>query len=222
MLATPTFAVAIGLLFATALAYGTTQTHLVFSGGGTGACASASCTSAGPGQSPLHSGSGGRNGSAQGSGAAGAGTGSGGQTATTQGSVTTRRGTQSPANSSPSAGDRSPGHQVGASQPAIAYRLVKSWHGGFQAAITVTNHGKAPITGWQLWLRYQTSQISRVWRARWYPANRRVPSSGLVAPASGQQTLRPGGSYHFVFQASGKSGTPDGCLFNGYHCSIGR
>ena len=222
MLTTPTFAAGIGIIVAAALAYGTTQTHLVFSGGEP-ACASAACTSStahGDAGQPLGQSDHGNSGSSGGSSSAGpnsngrqaadsAGTNSAGRPAgANQGQP---RGSQHSGQSSSSGGNHA---------PVIAYKTLRHWHGGFEAAITLSNRSKVTVSGWQLWLRYKTSQINHVWHAVWYPANSRAPASGLIVPQRGEQQLKPGAVYRFEFQAKGPPSPPIGCLFNGYHCTF--
>jgi hypothetical protein len=223
MLATPTFAVGIGIIVAAALAYSTTQTHLVFSGGDP-ACVSASCTTSithNNGGEPLRSSDQREHGASRGSRAAAGGA------QEQQGANSARVGSPgSPAggHAGQPAGSRDPKTSAPGTNraPVIEYKTLRRWRGGFDAAVTLTNRSKTTITGWQLWLRYQTNQINRIWHAAWFPANSRAPASGLVVPQRGEQLLKPGEVYRFEFQANGPAGSPIGCLFNGYRCNFTR
>jgi hypothetical protein len=222
MLATPTFAAGVGIIVAAALAYSTTQTHLVFSGRDP-ACASASCTTSathGNGGQPFNSSAQREHGAGQGS-SSGSGASHGVQDGS---SLTTSSG-----GSSSGVSPAGPAGSQAISQasdmnhaPVIVYKTVKRWPGGFDAAVTLTNQGRAPIAGWQLWLRYQTNDINHVWHAVWFPANTHAPASGLIVPSHSQALLKPGAVYRFEFQANGPAGSPIGCLFNGYHCNFNR
>ncbi|SCG37356.1 cellulose binding domain-containing protein [Micromonospora coxensis] len=49
---------------------------------------------------------------------------------------------------------------------AAAYRVVGQWSGGFQAEVTVTNTGTAPLAGWRLtWSFSNGEKISQAWNA---------------------------------------------------------
>lgn len=222
MLTTPTFAAGIGIIVAAALAYGTTQTHLVFSGGEP-ACVSAACTSAtshGHGGQAL--GKSGHRDAGASSGSSSAGPNSNGRQAADSAGTNSAGRPASTNPGRPRSAQRPSPPSAGSRTPVIAYKTLRHWHGGFEAAVTLSNRSKVAISGWQLWLRYKTSQINHVWHAVWYPANSRAPASGLVVPQRGEQLLKPGATYRFEFQAKGPPSAPIGCLFNGYHCTFNR
>lgn len=220
-MATPTFLAGFCTVLASILAYGTTQTHLLYSSG-LPACAEASCSSASP-----HSGIGGALGSGKHAGHR------------IDGKHVARGGQrqQAPDQPAPGAGrrpraNRSPGgparhnaarrwHPGGSQGPrvVVVYRTQKRSSGQFIAAVTITNRGKAVLTGWQLGMRYRQATISDMWGARWIPADPRS-RAGLAAAPVNQRPLRPGMSARFVFLAHGAAGPPGGCAFDGYRCTF--
>jgi hypothetical protein len=224
---TPTFFAGACIVFAATLAYGTTQTHLVFRGVGP-ACAVASCTAASPG----------------------AGSGSGVQYGTSatpdigrrvQGNASpgaTRHGRASGADpaggpgagqapspgADPGTGDQ-PGKTASGGNPpvprvVITYQTVRSWRGGFVAAMTITNRGGSAIAAWRLWMHYRHARVDHVSGARWSPAGAHAPGAGVVAPRPGQLVLAARASTWLSIRARGRAGPPDGCLFNSARCSF--
>jgi hypothetical protein len=226
LVVTPTFIASASIVIVALLAYGTTRTHLLYSGMGP-ACASASCTVT----SPQASGGAPNAESAKQGPKAGEGSapGSSGKRNGTRGSGSASQ--QGGSSTSQSSGDGMPG----SSQPApvatagagpaksrvvIVYRTLHSGHGSFTAAITISSRGQLPIRGWQLWMHYKSSRIIGITGARWFPESPRARDTGLAIPDPSQQTLRPGATIRFTFQAAGSPGAPDGCVFDGNHCSF--
>lgn len=239
---TPTFVAGFCLVLASILAYGTTQTHLLYSSGLPPACAAASCTSAGP--QSVKGGTLGRSASPEhkarhgararqprqtpgqqtpgqqtaGQQTAGQQTpgqqaaGGGGNTPAGQSAGPPSRHPAKPGSSPASPGGGTPGPRV-----AVVYRTQKRSSGQFLAAVTITNRGKTALSGWQLGMRYRWATISRMWGARWFPAG---PQSraGLAAAPTGQRPLRPGMRVRFVYLAHGPAGPPGGCAFDGHQC----
>jgi hypothetical protein len=239
MMVTPTFFAGACIVFAATLAYGTTQTHLVFSGGQDGTCGAANCSASGPAAGPGKSGGAPYQESATPATGVARGTATGGAT------------DHAPAGGGPAGGGHAaagprtqmtagPGGQVTAAGPAtggspantqrrayssglpviITYRTVTSWDGGFVVTMTITNRSKSAIPNWLLWLHYRHARIDRVWGARWYPAVPRAPGAGLVAPRVGQLMLWPGASVRFTFRASGRAAPLPGCFFDTARCSF--
>jgi cellulose binding protein with CBM2 domain len=227
---TPTFLAGFCTVLASILAYGTTQTHLLYSSGLPPACVEASCTSIGP-----HPGNGGAlgesanpethashdGGSSQlaqppqqpvtGGGADNEG---GGGSQPGQAPGTHAGHPAAPRQHAGGRGGGSPGPRV-----TVVYRTQKQSSGRFLAAVTITNRGKTALSGWQLQMNYRRAEISHMWGARWFPADPRSQAGLATAPA-GQRPLRPGMTVRFVFLASGTAGPPGGCAINGYQCSF--
>lgn len=227
LVVTPTFIASASIVIVAIIAYGTTRTHLLYSGMGP-ACASASCTVTSPqasggapnsssarrdskaGQNPISgtiSNSGGNHGS-----------GAGHQQA---GSAGRPNGSSSVTGSQP-APVATAGAGPAKSRVVIVYRMLRKVHGGFVAAITIASRSKTLIKGWQLWMHYRSSRIIHITGARWFPASTRARDTGLAVPEPSQQILRPGATIRFTFESSGSPGAPDGCVFDGNHCSFSR
>ena len=225
LMATPTFLAGFCTVLASILAYGTTQTHLLYSTGMPPACAEASCSA--PGPSPGNGGGLGESASP------GIGGSHGNRSARPeQGAPPPATGGSTGRDAPPSRprGSRT-GHQdaprhhaghpaagsPGGPQVAVVYRTQQRWSGRFLATVTITNNGKTVLSGWQLQMDYRQVRIGAVWGARWFPDHPRS-GTGLVAALSGQRPLRPGMSAQFVFTARGDPGLPGGCAFNGHRC----
>lgn len=224
LVATPTFLAGACIVVVAVLAYGTAQTHLLFSGlPPPPACQSASCSNAGPGGGngvPLKTSArpatggepqpaAGRRGRLAGPLATGA------RPATRPGSGGSQGRTAGPAPQPPSASG------PGGPKVAVAYRTLRRLPGGFLAAITIWNRGRSSLAGWQLWVRYRQARIDHVWGARWFPASP-LARTGLVAPPAGQRPLRPGTGARFTIRVTGPAGPPAGCVFDGYRCTFSR
>jgi hypothetical protein len=221
-MATPTFLVGACFVIVASLAYGTTQTHLLYSE----PCQSASCSAPGGHDrdgvtlnTKAHPGVGGKANSAR----------SGAQAHRAQGSASSGPGSTATKHSGGGANGRvshqsPPPVAVGDGQSgphvAILFSTVKRWPGGFVAAVTIANHGGSALEGWQLWLRYRTTNIERMWGARWFPDSARAPNVGLVAPPASQRQVKPGATERFNFRGTGPPRAPAGCSFDGYHCTF--
>jgi hypothetical protein len=223
-MATPTFLAGACFVIVASLAYGTTQTHLLYSE----PCQQASCSTAGgqdsgPGvtlKTKADRGTGGQTDSvhsgAKGHQPQGSAVSGPGSTATKpSGGGTTGRTSPRPPRPPVTIDDGQPGPHV-----AILFSTVKAWHGGFMAAVTIANHGGSALQGWQLWLRYRSTDIERMWGAHWFPDSARAPNVGLVAPPTGQQKVKPGATERFTFRGTGRPSAPVGCSFDGYHCTF--
>jgi hypothetical protein len=222
MLGTPTFLAAACFVLVATMAYPTTQTHLLYSQPG---CQAAHCSAAsGPGggvtlKTSARPGVGGKHRPANGGarahrneGVPSSSDGGGSPTHHPAGTHHAKAPSQTPTPPvSVGGGQRGP-------RVSLLFQTLKKWHGGFMAAITIANHGKSALDGWQLWLRYRITQVDRVWGARWFPGS--VRSAGLAAASIGQPRIKPGASERFTFRASGATGAPIGCSFDGYHCTF--
>jgi hypothetical protein len=218
-MATPTFFAGACIVFAATLAYGTTQTHLVFKGIGPG-CAMANCTAAGSHKPPVQFGTATPAvGTAGGTASAGHAAGGGARVNATP---SPRAGRGSGPGADREKGSRpasaaARGHRSDA-RVIIAYRTVRRWPGGFLGSVTIINHSGSALPGWQLWLRYQRARLDQVWGARWYPPDPQDRGAARVAPRPGHQVLRPRASTRFFFRVTGNAGPPAGCYFNSARC----
>lgn len=221
-MATPTFLAGFCTVLASILAYGTTQTHLLYNSGLPPACAEASCSSASP--HPANGGTLGR-GKHAGRGIDGNhGTRTGQPQWSPEHPVTGEgsRATRSPGAPARqgAAARRHPGGSAQRPRVMVVYRTQQRSSGQFLGAVTITNLGKTVLSGWQLGMQYRRATISQVWNARWIPASPRDRHAGLVAALTSQRPLRPGRSVRFVFLARGAAGPPGGCAFDGYRCTF--
>ncbi|TGZ16398.1 chitin-binding protein [Streptomyces sp. S816] len=92
------------------------------------------------------------------------------------------------------------------------YTVDSSWSGGFQATVTVMNHGTAPINGWHVgWTPGSGTTIGSVWSGTLSTAS----GGGVtVANAAYNGTIPADGSTTFGFTATSSSGNnlPSGSL----------
>jgi hypothetical protein len=190
---TPTFVLSVAILSMAVLAFGTTQTSLLFSssGGPDTGCAIDGC--AGP---------------------------DGGQTAagrTPAGPVakgSAHRGGRRSAGLSISG----PALRV---QPRpevrISYRTVRYMPGGFVAEIVIANHGESPGGDWRLSVRLPGVRIIGMGGATWYAGTN---GTVIVEPAKHTTQLRKGATLPVTFTALGQPGVPAECVFEGTPCHI--
>jgi predicted carbohydrate-binding protein with CBM5 and CBM33 domain len=114
-----------------------------------------------------------------------------------------------PSSSSPSA-SISPSASVSPSGPGggggctATYTITRSWQGGFQADVTVSNRGNAPISGWTVGWAYSGGQtVSQGWNAT-------VTQSGTAVTAKNatwNASVPGGGSTAFGLLGNGTAGT---------------
>jgi cellulase/cellobiase CelA1 len=82
--------------------------------------------------------------------------------------------------------------------------VTNSWAGGFQAAVTVTNNGTAPINGWSLgWTFPGDQKISNMWNAGFTQTGTQVQATN----ASYDGALAPGTGTSMGFTATSTSGS---------------
>jgi chitin-binding protein len=103
---------------------------------------------------------------------------------------------------------------------AVTYETVNDWGAGFQAEVTITNHGSAPINNWQLGFTFPGSQqVSQLW-------NGLHSQSGAAVTVTNESwnSLLPagGGTVNFGFLAApgGGNSTPTGFTLNGAGCTV--
>ncbi|MFL6111053.1 MAG: GH12 family glycosyl hydrolase domain-containing protein [Catenulispora sp.] len=92
----------------------------------------------------------------------------------------------------------------GGSGCTATYSVSSQWGYGFTAAVTVTNSGSAPESGWKVtWTWGGNQQITNVWNG----VESHSGQNETVTNAGYNGSLSPGGSTSFGFQASGSSST---------------
>lgn len=101
----------------------------------------------------------------------------------------------------------------------ITYRtlLVEQW--GFTATISITSRSARPVRQWTLDLRDPGVRIT--WM---YGANGRPGARGtiIIEPEMSAEPLRRGQTLQVFFAATGPSGTPSGCVFDGLPCHVSQ
>jgi predicted carbohydrate-binding protein with CBM5 and CBM33 domain len=99
----------------------------------------------------------------------------------------------SPAPSTPPPSSPPPSSQPPSSQPPggdcmAAYRIVNAWTGGFQAEVTIMNHGTRTFAGWTAsWAWPSGQSVAQIWNATHtqtgaYVSARNAAWNGAVAP----------------------------------------
>ncbi|MFI7546752.1 endo-1,4-beta-xylanase [Actinoplanes sp. NPDC049599] len=101
---------------------------------------------------------------------------------------------------------------------AVSYRVTGSWPGGFQGDVTLTNLGRAALTGWSLSWSYADGQ--RITQA-WNGTAAQTGAAVTVTNASWNGTVAPGGTVSFGFLASwtGANRAPTAFALNGVSCT---
>ncbi len=224
LVVTPTFFAGACIVLVAVLAYGTTQTHLLYRGLGP-ICAATSCSASGQGTAGIPDRASARpEKSAAGpprrpAASRGAGTGPGRRPPRQQASPRTAARPGARAGSRPAAGDapsRTYSHRL---PVVIAYRTVRAWPGGFPATMTITNRSRSAIPNWQLWMHYRRARMDHSGEPG--GSGERARTRGRRGgSAPGPVKLRPGASIRFTFRASGRPGPPAGCVFDGDRCSF--
>ena len=52
----------------------------------------------------------------------------------------------------------------------VSYSVLRQWHGGFLAELTIVNQGGPAVTGWQIVITLPGDQVQAVWNANWQQA----------------------------------------------------
>src|ERR1035438_400275 len=104
-----------------------------------------------------------------------------------------------------------------ASTCTVAYSVVNSWPGGFQAGITVTNNG-APVTSWALAFTFPNAQQISGGSSATYPQNGQYVT---VTSESYNGALGTGGSVSLGFTGTvgSTNAVPTYFTVNGYACN---
>ncbi|MFF8593905.1 cellulose binding domain-containing protein [Streptomyces sp. NPDC015220] len=103
----------------------------------------------------------------------------------------------------------------------VSYRLTAGWGSGFNAEVTVTNTGPAPIDGWTLAFAFPDSgvTVAGYWNAKVGQSGRNV----VATPAPGNTTLAANGgnsvSFGFTGANSGAYSAPTVFTLNGTVCT---
>ena len=101
----------------------------------------------------------------------------------------------------------------------VAYTLPSSWNNGFVADVRITNNASAAINGWTLaWSFTGDQRITNHWSSSIVQNGPNVSATN----APWNQTMSPGGSVSFGFQAAFSNANPRPGVFtlNGTVCGI--
>jgi chitin-binding protein len=85
------------------------------------------------------------------------------------------------------------------------YRVTSAWQGGYQAEVTVMNHGTAPLSGWRVqWTIPSGQTINSVWNGTLTTAG----AQAMVRNADWNATVAPNGTSTFGLTANAPPGSP--------------
>ena len=107
------------------------------------------------------------------------------------------------------------GHQLG-------FRVIRHWHSGFVAMITMP--GDLKPGPWRLEFAFPWARIDRVWGARWQPTRNGDGGTALGPwPVEPWQRHGRGGpdARQLKVWATGKPTDPSGCRLDGIRCRYG-
>ncbi len=96
---------------------------------------------------------------------------------------------------------------------------MSPWNNGFTTAVSVTNTGTAPVSGWALTFTLPGGQtITSAWNATYTPASGQV----TARPVTHNATINPNASVGFGFQAThtGNTAEPSSFTLNGTACTV--
>jgi endoglucanase len=123
----------------------------------------------------------------------------------------------SPSSSPSSSPSPSASASGGAGGCVATYALTNSWGGGFQASVTIANHGAAAINGWTIkWTFPGDQKITQLWNAGYTQTGAQVTATSL----SYNSTIAPGSSVNFGFTGTFTSNdtSPTAFTVNGAGC----
>jgi hypothetical protein len=103
-----------------------------------------------------------------------------------------------------------PGTEVG---NELGYRVIRHWHSGFVAVITMP--GDLKPGPWSLQFGFPSARVDRVWGARWQPSRN---GDGGTALGSWQWRGHDGNSRQLRVSATGKPTDPSRCRLDGISC----
>jgi glycosyl hydrolase family 12/cellulose binding protein with CBM2 domain len=111
----------------------------------------------------------------------------------------------------------SPAPTGGSGACSVAYSLVNSWPGGFQAQAVIKNTGSSAVNGWTLgWTFGGDQKISSLWNGNYTQSGQAV----TVTNASYDATIPAGGTATVGFTATDTSNpSPAAFTLNGHACS---
>jgi endonuclease YncB( thermonuclease family) len=100
----------------------------------------------------------------------------------------------------------------------VSYRVTHRWNGGFNADVTITNTGNAPISGWTLrWSFTRGQLVTDMWNATSRQSGPQVEATNVAYSA----TIPAGGTQVVGFTGNHRMDNPDptGFSLNNRSCS---
>jgi cellulase/cellobiase CelA1 len=101
----------------------------------------------------------------------------------------------------------------------VNYRITHSWNGGYNADVTITNTGNAPVSGWTLhWTFTRGQVVTDMWNATPKQSGAEVNATNV----SYNVTIQPGATQVVGYTGSNRADnpTPTGFSLNGHPCPI--
>ncbi len=105
------------------------------------------------------------------------------------------------------------------SKVRISYRTVRQVPGGFNAEIVIAKRGGSADGDWWLSVRLPGVRIIRMAGATWHAG---TDGTVIVEPVRQTVQLRKGTTLPVTFTALGQVGAPSDCVFEGAPCRIGK
>jgi hypothetical protein len=99
----------------------------------------------------------------------------------------------------------------------LGYQVIRRWHSGFVAMITMPGDLK-PGT-WSLQFAFPSARIDRVWGARWQPSHN--GDGGTARGAWQRRGLGRPGARQLTVSATGTPTDPSHCRLDGISCGYG-
>ncbi len=125
---------------------------------------------------------------------------------------------QKPARTAPCAGcsTHGAGGTATPTGPRFAYRTTDREIGYFEGAVTIVNHGRAPLRTWTLSFTYPGADVHNAWEA----VLRRTGQDVVIANVAGARPIAPGESFDVQFGGTGRPAMPTNCRLNGDPCTF--
>lgn len=102
---------------------------------------------------------------------------------------------------------------------AVNYRVTYRWNGGFNADVTITNTGTAPISGWTLRWKFTRDQVmTDIWNATGRQSGQGVTATNVSYTAD----IAPGATQVVGFTAAHRmdNPAPTGFSLNDHPCPV--
>jgi len=104
----------------------------------------------------------------------------------------------------------------------LGYRVVRRWHGGFVAVITLP--GDMNPGPWSLQLAFPSARIDQIRGARWQPwgdGDAGTATGSWTPPRGHDRDSRGQDARELVIRATGAPAPPSSCSLDGASCDVG-